>query len=166
MHRGGPKIKIRAQLPLLVIMLAVGCVAVGSSATEKTQAPVHTLCTVIPEEASGDLRVEVYHFHAARQCSSCIAVGSLTEKTVNTYFKDELESGKLVFAHVNYEMPENRELAVKYQITGSSLWIGTYLNGTFHREENIEVWYKINDERVFMEYLRGVIAKRIAGDLA
>lgn len=158
--------KIRARLLLLVIVLAAGCAAAGPSATEKSQAPVPLLRPVIPEEASGDLRVEVYHFHGARQCYSCIAVGALAEKTVNTYFKDELESGRLVFAHVNYEMPENRELAVKYQVSGSSLWIGTYLNGTFHREENIEVWYKINDERAFMEYLRGVIAKRLAGDLA
>ena len=69
-------------------------------------------------------RVEVYHFHGNTQCSSCIAVGDLAEKTVNANFKDELASGRLVFAHINYDLPDNTALAAKYGVTGSSLWIG------------------------------------------
>ena len=53
-------------------------------------------------------KVEVYHFHATRQCYTCKTVGALAEETVNTYFADELESGKLVFAHVNVDLPENK----------------------------------------------------------
>jgi hypothetical protein len=82
-------------------------------------------------------RVEVHHFHGNSQCTSCIAVGDLAEKTVNDNFKAELASGRLVFAHINYDLPENAALAVKYGVTGSSLWIGVYDANGFHKKEDI-----------------------------
>jgi len=112
-----------------------------------------------------EIRVEVYHFHATQQCVSCKAVGSLAEKTVNTYFKKELDSGKIVFGHINGELPENAELVKKYGATGSSLWIGTYVNGKFTKEENVNVWYKINNEPDYLTYLKGVLDNRLKGDL-
>ena len=60
-------------------------------------------------------------------------MGDLAEKTVNGNFKDELASGRLVFAHINTELPENKALAEKYGVTGSSLWIGVYNDNGFHR---------------------------------
>ena len=113
-----------------------------------------------------NISLEVYHFHGNNQCPSCIKVGDLAEKTLNTYFKEELESGKIKFAHVNGELEENKDLASKYGATGSSLWIGTYLDGEFHKEENTRVWYKINDEEDYMTYLKGEIEKRLKGDLS
>ena len=92
-------------------------------------------------------------------------MGALAEKTVKTHFKDELESGRLVFSHVNYDLPENRELSAKYGVYGSSLWIGTYVNGVFHREENVQVWYKLNNEEGYMSYLKDILYKRLSGDL-
>lgn len=109
--------------------------------------------------------LEVYHFHGTDQCVSCKAVGDLAEKTINTYFKEELQSGKIKFAHINAELPENRDLVLKYGATGSSLWIGTYLDGEFHKEENVRVWYKINNEQDYMTYLKGELEKRLEGDL-
>jgi hypothetical protein len=77
----------------------------------------------------------------------------------------ELASGKLVFAHVNYDLPENLEIVKKYGVTGSSLWIGTYINGKFNKEEDIKVWYRIENETEYSNYLKGVLDKRLMGDL-
>jgi len=109
-------------------------------------------------------KLEIYHFHGTHQCASCIAVGQLAEETVNTYFADELKSGKIVFGHINGELPENRDLVVKYSATGSSLWLGTYDANGFHKEENVNVWYKINDKQDYMQYLKGVIEQKLRGD--
>ncbi|MCK9579484.1 MAG: hypothetical protein M0Q92_03415 [Methanoregula sp.] len=43
---------------------------------------------------------------------------------MNANFNAELASGRVVFAHVNYDLAENSALALKYGVTGSSLWIG------------------------------------------
>lgn len=108
------------------------------------------------------VKVEVYHFHGNSQCVSCRTVGAYAEETVNTYFSQELKDGRLVFAHVNYDLPENKALAGKYGVTGSSLWIGTYKEGRFSKEENVNVWYKINNKGDYLSYLKGVISTKLA----
>lgn len=114
-------------------------------------------------EISGDIeKIEVIHFHGTNQCSSCIAVGDLAEETINTYFSDELKSEKITFQHLNAELSENYNLAKKYGVTGSSLWIGTYYkDGTFNKEENINVWYKIGNKADYMNYLKNVLEKKL-----
>jgi len=111
-------------------------------------------------------KIEVIHFHGTNQCFSCRTVGAFAEKTVNTYYTGLLDSGKMTFASINTELPENKDLAIKYGVSGSSLWIGTYINGEFHKEENVNVWYKVNDEDDYLLYLKGVLDKRLAGDLS
>ena len=117
------------------------------------------------ENTSGVEKLEIYHFHATNQCYSCKTVGAYAEETVNTYFADELKSGKIVFAHINGDLPENKDLVTKYQVTGSSLWIGTYTkDGNFSAEQNTNVWYKISDKEDYMTYLKGIIEQKLAGN--
>lgn len=120
----------------------------------------------LSQKEYNNISLEVYHFHGTDQCVSCIAVGDLAEKTINTYFKEELKSGKIKFAHINGELEENKDLTLKYGATGSSLWIGTYLDGEFHKEQNTRVWYKINNEQDYTTYLKDELEKRLKGDLS
>lgn len=109
-------------------------------------------------------KLEIYHFHGTSQCASCIAVGDYAEATVNTYFKEELEKGIIVFDHINGELSENKELVIKYGATGSSLWLGTYNGEDFSAEQNTNVWYKIQDKTAYMTYLKGIIEQKLAGN--
>jgi len=111
-------------------------------------------------------KLEIYHFHGTHQCYSCKTVGAYAEETVNTYFADELKSGKIVFGHINVDLAENKELATKYGAAGSSLWLGTYDKTGFRKEENTNVWYKISDKEDYISYLKGIIEKRLSGDLS
>lgn len=136
--------------------------------TSTTQADTTTTNTptTLPKQDSTPtaptFKVEAYHFHGNSQCVSCRTVGAYAEETVNTYFSQELKDGRLIFAHVNYDLPENKALAGKYGVTGSSLWIGTYKDGKFSKEENVNVWYKINNKGDYLIYLKGVIAAKLA----
>ena len=117
-------------------------------------------------QISGDVeKVEIYHFHATSQCVTCKTVGANAEATVNTYFANELKSGKLVFAHVNVDLPENKALVDKYEAKGSSLLIGVYgKDGTFSKQEDTAVWYKIDNKADFENYLKGVIEQKFSGN--
>ena len=109
-------------------------------------------------------KLEIYHFHGTDQCYSCKTVGAYAEETVNTYFKEELKSGKIVFGHINIDLLENRELVLKYGATGSSLWLGTYNKDKFNAEENVNVWYKIRNKKAYMDYLKEIIEKKLKGN--
>jgi len=162
----------------LLILLVIAALLVSGCTSTVNAPPAGDKCDGITCRAVSDTesnqggqltpvadKVEVFHFHGTHQCYSCITVGSLAEKTVNTYFKDELDSGKIVFGHINGELPENSDLVAKYGVTSASLWIGTYINGTFHKEENVNVWYKISNEADYLQYLKGIIEKRLKGVL-
>ena len=109
-------------------------------------------------------KLEIYHFHGTNQCYSCRTVGAYAEETVKTYFADELKSGKIVFGHINVDLPENKELAIKYGVTGASLWLGTYTGEEFKAEQNTNVWYKISNKEDYMNYLKGIIGQKLAGN--
>lgn len=109
-------------------------------------------------------KVEIYHFHATSQCVTCKTVGSNAEATVNTYFANELKSGKIVFGHINIDLPENKALVEKYGATGSALMIGVYgKDGSFAKQEDTNVWYKM-DKTNSMDYLKGIIEQKFAGN--
>lgn len=150
---------------IIVCGFVAGCTSASSpdaSSPEVAASPA-PLSTI---SANTVQRVEVFHFHGKQQCVSCIAVGDLAEKTVNDNFKTELASGRLVFAHVNYNLPENTLLAKKYGVTGSSLWIGVYNGTAFSKEEDIRVWSLINNKEAYTTYLSGIITRRLNGDLS
>jgi len=144
---------------IMLFILALGMM-VGCTSKDNTNGNV-----VLDTEHIVDIdKLEIYHFHATNQCYSCITVGDYAEETVNTYFKDELKSGKIVFDHINVDLSENRDLAIKYSVTGSSLWLGTYNGNEFNAEENTNVWYKIKDKQDYINYLKGVIEQKLAGN--
>jgi hypothetical protein len=147
---------------LILLLFAVsGCTDIASGNVSFPSAQP------LAETTNGTVeKVEVYHFHRDQECASCIAVGELAEKTVNANFRNELASGRLVFAHVNAEQPENAALAAKYEVTGSSLWIGVYDANGFHKEQDLNVWYLIDDTEAYSTYLSAVLSKRLNGELS
>ncbi len=145
-----------AIIVLMLVLIIAGC-ANESSVNGNV---IQNLETIDVE------KVEVYHFHGNNQCASCIKLGDFAEETVNAYYAKELMTGKIVFGHINAQESQNAELAKKYEVTGSSLWIGVYdKDGKFYKEENVNLWYKLGDKEEYMQYLKNIIDKRFAGDL-
>ncbi|TGC10663.1 nitrophenyl compound nitroreductase subunit ArsF family protein [Methanolobus halotolerans] len=138
---------------IILILLSSGCVENSESNT----APA------IDEKLETAPHIEVIHFHGTNQCYSCQAVGALAEETVNTHFAEDLESGKLVFMHVNSDLPENKQLVQRYGAAYSSLWIGTYTGEDFSAEQDVNVWYLINDRGKYMSYLSEVVDEKLEG---
>ena len=123
--------------------------------------PKYFTSNVIANTDTDIEKIEIIHFHGTNQCYSCITMGNLAEETINIYFQEELKSGKITFQHLNAELPENKDKTIKYGATGSSLWIGTYYtDGSFTKEENANVWYKINDKQDYYNYLKGIIESK------
>ena len=169
-----------------VFLLFAGCVSEPATGSNASNALNNTLnedalcqinnasCQILNSSANatGSIlpplkllsKVEIIHFHSTNQCYSCITVGKYAEETVNTYFAEEVKSGRITFAHRNIDLPENQEMVSKYGTTGSSLWIGVYDKGVLHKEQNNDVWYKIGNKEEYMAYLKGIIDKRLEGD--
>jgi len=154
-------LKYLMTIAITLMMLLVGCSNINEKQALPTGDVIHTENTLSSTSVE---KLEIYHFHGTHQCYSCKTVGAYAEETVNTYFADELKSGKIVFGHINAELPENKDLAMKYGISSASLWLGVYDKDGFHPEQNTNVWYKISNKEEYMNYLKEVIEQKLAGN--
>jgi thioredoxin-related protein len=153
-----------AEMKKIILFLMIGILFI-TGCSDNSQVNGNTILDT--KSAANIDKIEIYHFHGTHQCYSCKTVGAYAEETVNTYFADALKSGKIVFGHINGDLPENKDLVVKYGATGSSLWLVTYTkDGKFSAEQNTNVWYKISNKEDYMTYLKGIIEKRLSGDFS
>ena len=149
----------------LIALIGISIFALGCTGIKEDNITGDSSVETVKADTVNIDKLEIYHFHGTHQCYSCITVGDYAEETVNTYFKDELDKGTIVFGHINGELPENQELVKKYGVTSASLWLGVYSkNGSFSAEQNTNVWYKIDNKETYMTYLKGVIEQKLAGN--
>lgn len=105
--------------------------------------------------------LEVYHFHETQQCYPCRVLGERTEEVMNKSFMQEIDEGKIIFRHVNVDLPENADIVSRFGPTSSSVMIG-YIDDTgFHAENQIQLWYKLGDKKAFGEELSRAIIDRM-----
>ncbi len=143
----------------LFLILFAGCTgnSPGSESVLKNEA---VKAAMLPEIT----KVELYHFHGNQQCYSCVTLGDMAEKVVNTYYPEELASGKLIFGHINAEDPKNRDLAEKYEVVSSSLMIGVYTKDSFTKQDLVGAWYRIGNESEYNIYLTGILDPFLRGE--
>ena len=120
--------------------------------------------TVIREKQDAEGSIEqiiVVHFHRIHQCTCCINVGKWAEETIQEYFPDEYESGRIVYMDVCVE--ENRELAGKYNAYGASLFINVVRDGNENIVENMVVWQYCFDHDSYVAYFKQMLEKLLGG---
>lgn len=104
-------------------------------------------------------RLEVYYFHRTQRCISCLTIGEYINKTMLEYFSGEIASGRIDYGEINIDLPENKDLAYKFQASGSSLFINA-VRGENEDIQNVpEVWNWKSDEQIFNNNLKQKIDK-------
>ncbi len=104
-------------------------------------------------------KIEVVHFHATQQCWSCITVGEYALKTIKEKFPEEYKNGTIVFRDINGELPENKDMVVKYQARGSSLFVNAITAGKDNIKEDVTVWRLVSNENQFIGYFQNKLNK-------
>ncbi len=72
--------------------------------------------------AKGDKNgLVVMYFHGKQRCATCNAIESKTKELLHENFADELASGKILLEIIDISLPENEEIANKYEVSWASL---------------------------------------------
>lgn len=126
--------------------------AVGAVSSEMRSSPL-------------DNTVVVYYFHGNFRCASCHRIEQYTKEAVESYFGDELSSGKVVFMPVNVEERGNEHFVKDYQLYTKSVVLSLVKNGDEVRFSNLEkVWNLLGSKDKFLFYVKAEVEKYL-GDL-
>lgn len=108
-------------------------------------------------------KVELIDFYGTHRCVTCEAIEANAEYTVHTFFKDQLESGKLSFRTVNVDDEVNYDIAERFEATGTALFINVIKDG---KEDHIDLtnfaFQKGNDKEVFSAELKSKIEMQLS----
>jgi hypothetical protein len=108
-------------------------------------------------------RVDVVYFHRTNRCRSCLYAEEQTRYTLETYFKEELSSGKLMFASINLQDASNAAIVKKYGAYTSQLFINAVTGDTERIEHVIEIWQLIGNDDAFCQVVKNKVAKALEG---
>jgi len=109
-------------------------------------------------------RVDIVYFHRTQQCYTCRYAEEGTRYTVDTYFSDELASGKLTFQSIDVQDSKNAAIVEKYGAYTSSLFINTIKDGADHIEQVTDIWFVIGNDEAFVETVKSKIEKNLKGE--
>ena len=161
------KLKILSSFLLIVLVAGILC-ACGGPAPEAP--PNSNDADNPPDSADTDTpptsvdKVEVVYFHRTQRCYSCVYAEDSTLYTLETYFADELASGKITFVTLDVTAEENAAIVEKYEAYTSSLFINTIIDGTDHIEVVNEIWSVIGDDETFVELVKNKIEQSLSGE--
>jgi hypothetical protein len=111
-------------------------------------------------------RVDVVYFHRPQRCPTCLCFEERIRYVANTYFQNELDSGKLTFGVYNIGDSKNTDIVKKYGAVGSQLFINIVKDGTDHITDIQDIWSwscRSNKEG-FDQQVRNVIEQSLNGE--
>lgn len=158
---------VRTLYPLILLCLAlllmVGCTAYS------TVPPVTNGGELSPYQPDTSLgpadRVDVVYFHRTQRCPTCLYAEEQTQYTLETYFADELASGKLTFQVLNVEDKANADIVKKYNASYLTLAINTVKDGTDHIKKVTSIWTAVDNDKAFTEIVKSEIEKSLKGEV-
>ncbi|MDO9136291.1 MAG: nitrophenyl compound nitroreductase subunit ArsF family protein [Lutibacter sp.] len=113
------------------------------------------------KQAKGN-SIEVIDFHSTNRCMTCKAIEANTKYTLDTYFADELKSGKIVLKIVNVDKKENEQFAEKFEASGTALFLNVIKDG---KEKHVDLtnfaFMKGTDQKTFSDELKQTISLQL-----
>lgn len=108
----------------ILFMLAV-CFALISCGTDNKSESSEQ----VSKEVTMKDHVEVLYFHGKQRCPTCIAIENNTKTAIEENFAEEMKSGNVEFKIIDISKTENENIAEKYEVTWSSLFVVKYKAG-------------------------------------
>ncbi len=159
---------------LASIILLTACKTKNNEQENKEQKTDSTaVASTIPENLSGQIPEKtmqlsekqavllIQNFHLTNRCATCRAIEAAARKTLETYFKNEITEGRIVFSVIDVDDEANSKIAEKYQAAGSGLFVTKLFKG---KEETKDLTddafsYARNEEAKFIEIIKAQISE-------
>ena len=104
-------------------------------------------------------RIYVVYFYRPPRSHSCNYAEQMTRLALETYFQDELDSGKLMFDVVDMGLRGNETTVGQYgaYAYNSALYINIFKGGLDHIQQVTDIWLVIDDDEAFVEIVKSKV---------
>ena len=116
---------------------------------------------VTVKEQSGQVRdfVEVLYFHGKQRCVTCRSIEQNTKELLKSKFQRQMKEGKVVYRVIDISKTENAQIAEKYEVTWSSLFLVQHKKGKEKAENLTE--FAFGHSRTQPDVFKKVLAEKI-----
>lgn len=110
-------------------------------------------------------RVDVIYFHMNQRCPTCLCFEERVNHVMETDFNEALSSGTLTYQVLNAQQEQNADIARKYGVVGSQLFINTVVNGkdSIKDIQDIWNWNCRGDAPIFDRKVKNAIENSVKG---
>jgi hypothetical protein len=96
-----------------------------------------------------------YYFHGEIRCPTCKKIESYAHEAIQAGFSEELNSAKLTWRVLNYEVPANAHFATEYEIAAPTIVLVHAAKGKPEDWRNLtRVWELVGDKDAFVKYVQ------------
>ncbi|MFA5088606.1 MAG: nitrophenyl compound nitroreductase subunit ArsF family protein [Candidatus Omnitrophota bacterium] len=112
----------------------------------------------IAAEETPPAKVIAYYFHGSVRCYTCNMMEKYSRETIETYFKDQVQAGKLVFIPINVDEKNNAHFVNDYQLYTKALILSLVKDGKEIRHKNLDrIWQLAGNKQKFFDYVTSEI---------
>ena len=124
-----------------------------------TETPTPT----VTEENQFDNGLMVYYFHSNVRCPTCESIEKQAYITVHKNFAPELYSKAIGWKILNYQEPQNVDLAKQFDLQMPVVVLAEMHNGEIVDSQRLDqVWALYTDEPAFEQYIKSSISGMLA----
>ena len=157
--------RLKQIFAIVLIAFAAGSLAyMAVKETAAKQPTGKTADNIMQDEEKTDVqpdeRLIVYYFHGNVRCETCHKLETYAKETLDTYFADELATGKIIWQVVNVEQPQNEHYIGDYKLVTKAVVLSKVRQGKELARQNLErIWQEVGDKQGYIEYVRDSISK-------
>ena len=158
------KISRKLLIPVIMAVLIIASAVIVYGLSQKGSVSNEVDSQFVAVKGSVDVtagpdKVELLYFHRTQRCVSCNDAEQYTRDTLNKYYPDELQSGRLSIQSIDYQ--QDKAMAEKYNVKVQGLKIVTTRGGQTNVKDVPEIWTYVKDRDAFMSFLKSTLDKEL-----
>jgi len=137
----------------VLLILAFGICAENLTAPDKKEVSAETATIDI------DTTYIVYYFTGNARCATCHKLEKYTRESIEENYAEEIESGKIEFALVNFDEPKNNHFIEDYALYTKSVIISKRYSDEEIAWKNLDkIWKLVRNKEQYLAYIRDEVS--------
>ena len=106
-------------------------------------------------QAEPNQQIFVYYFHGNVRCATCKKLEQFAKESLDTYFADDLASGKIQWRPTNVDTTGNEHFIRDYALVTKSVIISKMVAGRQVAWKNLDqIWELVSEKEKYIAYIR------------